>query len=171
MRHVVTTVPALATAALLAVSLHAQDATIKSKTQTKVDDAKTITMTGCLDSAVGASSYTLSRVVMERSSTEKSSDVPAIGTSGTIASYELVPKAGVDLTAHAGHKVTITGVMVSAATKTDDDADVKVKDKTKTKVDDAPDQKVESKSKAEIARGSMPKINVLSVQMVAPSCS
>ena len=161
MRRVISTcVVALSFAA---ASLSAQDdATIKSKTKIKTDDGKIVTTTGCLIG--GPSSYTLSRatpVIEER---------VTVGTSGTVVSYMLVPRGGVDLTTHVGQQVEVTGVLIPAATKGDDDAKIKVEEKTKAEIDNAPDAKSKSKTKVDVPRGASPQLAVTSVKMVGATC-
>ena len=147
-----------------AASVSAQDdATIKSKTKIKTDDGKIVTTTGCLTG--GPSSYTLARAtpvaVEERVS---------IGTSGTVVSYTLVPRDNVDLTTHVGQMVEVTGVLVPPASKGDDDAKIKVQDKTKADVEDSPDATAKSKTKVEVPRGATAQLAVTSVKMVGATC-
>jgi hypothetical protein len=161
MRRVISTcVVALCFAA---ASLGAQDsATTKTKTTVKADDGKVVTTTGCLIG--GPSSYTLTRatpIVEER---------VTIGTSGTVVSYTLIPRGSVDLTTHVGQQVEVTGVMIPAATKGDNDAKIKVQERTKTDVDNAPDAKSKSNTKVEVPRGANPQLAVTSVKMVGASC-
>ena len=161
MRRVISTcVVALCFAA---ASLSAQDnATTKTKTKVKSDDGKVITTSGCL--VGGPSSYTLSRAtpVVEEKVT--------VGTSGTVVSYTLVPRDGVDLTTHVGQQVQVTGVMIPAAGKHDDDAKIKVQERSKTDIDNAPDAKSKSNTKVEVPRGAFPQLAVTSVKMVGATC-
>ena len=186
----------LAVASVFAVSVSAQDTTVKTKTKIDADDAKVITMTGCLSQAPSGNVFVLAGAtklagddmrsksrtkidvddneteVKTRTKTEvETDDDEAVGTSGSVATYELMPKEGVDLTPHIGHKVEVTAVALKAASGTDDDADVKVRTETKVKVDDAPDTKVKSKTEAELPRGANPRLTVLSVKHIAPSCT
>jgi len=161
MRRVISTcVVALCFAA---ASVSAQDdVTIKSKTKIKTDDGKVVTATGCLIG--GPSSYTLTRatpVVEER---------VTVGTSGTVVSYTLVPRGGVDLTTHVGQQVEVTGVLIPAATKGDDDAKIKVEERTKTDIDNSPDAKSKTKTKVDVPRGANAQLAVTSVKMVGASC-
>jgi hypothetical protein len=165
-----TTIAWVAAAACTAVvSLHAQDTTVKSKTKVKADDAKVITVSGCLDQGTESSTFTLTNAAMSQVSTQESPEVSAVGTSGAVTSYELVPKGNVDLSAHVGQQVEITALALPAAGK-DDDAKVKMKSKTKVKEDDAPDASVQSKTKAELPRGPMPRLTVTAVKSIAASC-
>jgi hypothetical protein len=184
-----------AAACAFAVAVSAQDATVKSKTKIDADDAKVITVTGCLSKAPSGDLFVLAgattlkgddmksksktKIDVDENETEvknkskaevETDDDEAVGTSGSVATYELMPKEGVDLTPHVGHKVEITAVAVNAADD-DDDAEVDVKTKTKVKVDDAPDTKVKSKTEAELPRGPNARLTVLSVKHIAPSCT
>ena len=184
-----------AAACAFAVAVSAQDATVKTKTKIDTDDAKVITMTGCLSKAPAGELFVLAgatklkgdemastsktKIDVDRDETEvktktkaevETDDDKAVGTSGTVATYELLPKEGVDLTAHVGHKVEITAIALNPSND-DDDAEVDVKTETKIKVDDAPDSKVKSRTEAELPRGANARLTVLSVKQIAPSCT
>ena len=153
---------------LAAVPLGAKDSTTKSTTTVKADDAKVTTLTGCVTG--GPSSFTLTKVAAANTAREKSSEPSPVGTSGTVSSYSLSARDGVDLSEHVGKKVEVTGAVLPAASKGDDDSKISVSERTEVKRDDAPDEKVESKASAEIARGASPTFAVASVKMVAASC-
>jgi hypothetical protein len=184
-----------AAACAFAVAVSAQDATVKTKTKIDADDAKVITMTGCLSKAPSGDVFVLAgatklkgddmesrsktKVDVDDDETEvktktktevETDDDEAVGTSGSVATYELMPKDGVDLTAHVGHKVEVTAIALNPA-DSDDDAEVDVKTKTKVKVDDAPDTKVKTRTEAELPRGANARLTVMSVKHVAPSCT
>ena len=184
-----------AAACAFAVAVSAQDATVKTKTKIDADDAKVITMTGCLSKAPSGDLFVLAgatklkgdemastsktKVDVDEDETEvktktktevETDDDKAVGTSGSVATYELMPKEGVDLTAHVGHKVEITAIALNPADD-DDDAEVEVRTKTKIKVDDAPDTQVKSKTEAELPRGANARLTVMSVKHIAPSCT
>lgn len=187
----------LAAACAFAVSVSAQDATVTSKTKIDADDAKVITMSGCLQQGPSGDLFVLSGAttlkgddMSSKSKTkidqdddetevttktqtevEKDDDDKAVGTSGAVKTYELMPNEGVNLTPHVGHKVEVTAVALDAASATDDDADVEMKTETKVKVEDAPDSKVKSKTEAELPRGKNARLTVMSVKHVAPSCN
>jgi hypothetical protein len=189
------TISAAVIALALGVAVSAQDSTVKSKTQVKSDDAQTVTMTGCLlPNAAGG--YTLSGTMasagddatikskvktdvddedtkVKSKSTAKidNDDHKAIGTSGSVSSFDVSARDGVDLAAHAGHKVTIAAVMLDAASKGDDDAKIKIKEDTKVKAEDSPDGKVQSKTKAELPRGANARLMAVSIQQVGENCS
>jgi hypothetical protein len=184
-----------AAACAFAVAVSAQDATVKTKTKIDADDAKVMTMTGCLSQAPAGDLFVLSGVTMLKGDDMKSKaktkvdvdpnetevqtrtktevekeEEQAVGTSGTVTAYELMPKEGVDLTPHVGHKVEITAVALDPKDG-DDDADIDVKTETKVKKDDAPDAKMKSRTEMELPRGKSPRLTVMSVKHVAPTCT
>lgn len=177
----------------LGVSVGAQDSTVKSKTKVKTDDAHAVTLTGCLQQGSGLESFTLIGATSAvgddlKSKTTIKTDVDDHDTTvtgrtkakvdtdhGTAATagvaYDLHPKQGLNLAMHVGHQVEVTAVMIDAASSTDDDAKVKIKEDTKAKVEDAPDARTRSKSKVEVPRGSYPQLTALTVRTISPSCS
>jgi hypothetical protein len=184
---------AFALAAAVAVSASAQDTTIKSKTKIEADDAKIVTMTGCLQSGTGevftltaakgkagdeleAKSKTKIDVdkdeteVKSKSRTEIENTETPVGTAGAVTTFDLTPNEGVNLTPHVGHRVEITGV---AADKKDGDDDAEIEMETKTKIEreDAPDSRVKSRTEAEVPRGAHKRLTVMSVKHISPSCS
>ena len=185
--------------ALGATALAAQDNTVKSETKVKGDDARSITMTGCLvqqsaglftitgDATSTGEDLTLksktktdvddektkvtSKTESKVDATDKDKKDGAVGTSGSSQVFEVSAKEGVDLAAHAGHQVRISGMMLDAATKGDDDAKVKIEEKTKVEREDAPDGKVNSKTKAELPRGAHARLMAMSVEPTGESCA
>ena len=162
MRRVLST--SLLAVAFAAVSVSAQEATIKSKTKINSDDAKPATFAGCLTG--GPTGYMLTNVAGNARSRDH-----AIGTSGVVAEYDLTPREGVDLSSHVGERVEISAIMVKAATKHDDDAKVEIRNRTKVEADHQPDQTSKSTTKAEIPRGPLPKLAVMTVRTISPTCS
>ena len=185
-------VPACALAVAMAVSANAQDSTVTSKTKVNADDARTVVMTGCLTqtgatymlagaTAVTGEDLTVKSKVktdVDKDETEVSArtqaeidhaDDDAVGTSGATTMYQLDPRAGVNLAAHVGHKVQISGVMLDPA-KGDDDAEVTIREDTRVKNDDAPDARVRTKTKAELPRGAHARLSVVSVKPMSGSC-
>jgi hypothetical protein len=150
-----------------AAALHAQDTTIKQETKIKADDAKVMTVSGCLGGSGSSFVLTNAAAVTEPS---KKDGKKSVGTSGVVASYALVPREGVALASHVGQRVELVGVVIDAAKKGDDDAKVKIEDKTKVKREDAPDSKSDTTTKARIARGPEAQFAVTSVKMVSPVC-
>jgi hypothetical protein len=184
-----------AAACAFAVAVSAQDATVKTKTKIEADDAKVITMTGCLSKAPAGDLFVLAGAtklkgdevtsrsktkididedeteVKKRTKTEvETDDDEAVGTSGSVATYELMPKEGVDLTPHVGHRVEITAIALKPGDE-DDTAEVDVRTKTEVRREDAPDTKVKSRTEAELPRGANARLTVMSVKHIAPSCT
>lgn len=186
-------IPVVALALGMAVSAAAQDSTVKSRTKVSGDDARALTLTGCLErgpagvfslnNASARSSdevTTRSKVetdvddhgdnVKTKSRTEVDhDDGRRAGVAGLKASYELTANQGVDLASHVGEQVLVTAVAVERK-KGDDDAKVKIEEDTKIDRENAPDSKVKSRTEAEIPRGDHTRVTVLSVKTVAPSC-
>jgi glycerol-3-phosphate cytidylyltransferase-like family protein len=184
-----------AAACIFAVSVSAQDTTVKSKTKIEADDAKIITMTGCLSKTPSGDVFVLAgatklagdemtarsktKVDVDDDETETKTksktevehdDDKAVGTSGSVAVYELMPKEGVDLTPHVGHKVEVSAIALDPKDH-DDDAEVEIQTRTKVKRDDAPDSKVKTETEAELPRGENARLTVVSVKHIAPSCT
>jgi hypothetical protein len=187
-------ISAIAIALSAAVSLGAQDTSVKSKVKVEADDARTMTLTGCLQrgpaniytlrgtSAIAGDETTVrSRVktdvdddgddVKTEARTEIDRDGDRqVGTSGLIATYELSPQQGVDFASHVGKQVQIVAVALDAKNG-DDDAEVKVTEQSEVRREDAPDSKVKSRVEAEIPRGKNAKVTVLSVKPMGTSCN
>jgi hypothetical protein len=176
---------------VFAASVSAQDATVRTKTKVEADDAKVVTMTGCLQQGAAGDFFVLSGATMMKGDDLKSKtrtkvdvdkdetevrtktktevdDQEAVGTSGMVATYELIPKAGLDLTPHVGHRVEVTAVAVEAGKG---DADVEMRTETKVERDDARDTKTKSKTSVEVPKGKTPRMTVMSVRHIAPGCS
>jgi hypothetical protein len=184
-----------ALAAALAASLHAQDTTTTTKTEVNADDARTIVATGCLQQAPDTKTFTLMGAVAATgedldAKTRVSTDVDKddvetktetrvevdradrpVGTSGVMKTYELSPRAGVDLSAHVGKRVEISAVMVDAAAGGDDDARVEIEEMTTVEREDAPDSKVETETGADLPRGDRARLMVVSVKPTGASCA
>src|SRR5262245_39620691 len=129
-----------ASALLAAATLSAQDKTIKTETQIKSDDAKVVTMTGCVSG--GPQAFILTNAVFADQARKGSKDDKAVGTSGSSGVYALTPNEGVDLKSQLGHKVEVIGAIIPAKDG-DDDAKLEVREKTRVNREDAPDSKSE----------------------------
>jgi len=159
MRFVVNAALALTIAS--AAALHAQDATIKSKTRVKGDDVKAVTYTGCLQTGTETRSFILDKVVPVGRTTK----TEATGTAGEVArttttTYALIPGERVEFQNMVGHKVEVTGVLVSGDSKTET--------KTSIEREGAKDTKTKDKSKTD---NGMPQLRVTSVKHLADSCT
>jgi len=154
-----------ACALLAAATLSAQDKTIKTETRIKADDAKVVTMTGCVSG--GPQAFILTNAVFADDA--RKGDKP-VGTSGSSGVYALTPNEGVDLKSQIGHKVEVVGALIPPAKDGDKDAKVEVREKTRVDREDAPDSKSETRTEAKIARGEHAQFAVASVKMVSPIC-
>jgi hypothetical protein len=182
--------PIGAAVAALAVTVSAQDTTVKTRTQIEADDAKVMSMTGCLrhdaatdtysligaiaSSATGLSTRTETRTEVEKDevnvetrSKTKAED-GAVGTSGVISTYALVPRSGVELKAHAGKRVQISALKIERG---EGDAEVTVREKTTTEREDARDTSTRSKTTVEVPRSPGGAYTVVSVKEMAGTCS
>src|SRR4051812_2354351 len=129
MRHLLSA--AVIAAAISGVAA-AQDTTARTRTEIKGDDAKVISMTGCLRQDPATSAYVLlgtttasgdkvttnSKVKTDvdkdkttvRGKTETKADGGAVATGGAYSTYMLVPGNNVDLAAHVGEQVQISAI-------------------------------------------------------------
>ena len=179
----------------LGVTAAAQDSTVKSQIKVSGEDARAVTMRGCLQQTAGSGFLLLGAVTAsgedltsktktktdvdddEKSVKSKtatkvdSDDKKNVGTTGTAAAYVVLPREGVDLAAHSGKEVELTAVLVDARRGGDKDADVTIREKTKVDSDNAPDATVESKTKAEVPRGATPRLTAMSVKSLGRSCA
>ena len=114
------------------------------------DPAKSIVVTGCVSG--GPAAFTLSNA-MAAASPAKPGENP-VGTAGISTSYDLTPRAGVDLSVHVGHKVEITGTPAEAGSGAG------------TPAAGAGDKPAGAGRAAPAA-----KLNVTAVKMVSTSCS
>src|SRR5947209_17997999 len=142
-RYLTGTLAAFSCASMLIVNASAQ--TSESKTKVKAEHAKPITYTGCVQTGTETRTYVLQNVV-------PISKTETRGTAGTMTttSYALLPETTVELQEHVGHKVEVTGVLIPAGK-----GEATIKTRTKTNGS-------EEKNKAEVDRGSMPQLKVIS---------
>jgi hypothetical protein len=176
-------------AAALTATANAQDSKVKSRTDIKADDAKVISMTGCLRNDPVTNSYTLvgtvsaagndltakSKVKTDvdkdkttvQGKTEAKGNKP-VATAGNIATYALLAAPDVNLAPNVGQQVQVSAVQVE---KGHGDADVKIKDQTKVERENAPDSKSNSKTKVELPRSSNAAYTVVSVTSLGTPCA
>jgi hypothetical protein len=150
-----------------AAPLAAQDTTIRRETRIKADDARILTISGCLGG--GAPNFVLTNVTAATVPGGKKGD-QAVAATGLMNAYALVPREGVSLAAHVGQRVQIVGVVVEAATKGDADAKIEVRERTEVEREGAPDARTETTTKARIPRGPTAQFAVTSVKMISPVC-
>jgi hypothetical protein len=192
MKHAI---PICAVALTFAISVSAQDTTVRSKTRVKADDASAMTLTGCLQAGTAPGTFMLvgtsssaSGDVTTRSKTKTDvdddrtkvesttrtkvdDDKDHVGTAGAATMFDLFPRENVNLTPHVGHQVQITAVAIEPASGRDKDADVRIKEDTKVERENAPDARARSTTKVELPRGAHPRLTAISVKHIAPTCS
>ncbi len=152
---------AAATCALglaFALTVNAQDTTVKTETKTSGGEVKTVSYTGCVGAGTETRTYVLSKVVPVTRTTE------AVGTGGTTTvtetSYMLVPGETIQIQEHVGRKVEVTGTLIPAG-------DTKTETKTTVEREDAKDTTVKEKTKTENA---MPQFRVTAIKDLAQRC-
>jgi hypothetical protein len=179
-------------AATLSAPVFAQDSKVKSRTDIKADDAKVITMVGCLRTDSATSSYSLvghiaaagdditakstvkTDVDKDKSKVEGKTEVKgdkdkkAVATAGDIVTYALLAGPNVNLAPNVGKQVQISALQVE---KGRGDADVKIKEQTKVEREDAPDSKSDSKTKLELPRSPNAAYTVVSVTSLGTPCA
>ena len=89
-------------------------------------DAESVILTGCLGG--GPSKFVLTNVAMAAPGDNKGQK-PS-GTPALAASYDLVPRDGLALTPHVGHRVELTGVIVASPKPGETPAAADAPDKT-----------------------------------------
>lgn len=188
MRRLVTTC-AIVAAAAAAAGAQDRDTTVKSRTEVKADDATVLSLTGCLQQETPNGPFTLVGTMAAagdkvKTRTEVKTDVDdddvevrartkakaddAVGTSGSLTTYTLVPRSGVSLAPHVGHQVQISAVTLDPG---EDDADVTITDKTTVDTDDAPSRTGRSQTKIEVEGLRHGQYAVVSVKALATPCA
>ena len=157
-------VMAVVIAAAGAVGLGAQD--VKTKTEVKADDAKSVVYTGCLATGEETKTYILENALPLKE-TRTRTTVGASGlpesTTTTTLKYVLVPGERIDLQKNVGHKVEVTTVVIPAG-----DDKTKIETTTKTKVEGQPTQKTETKEK--VRQSDTPQLRVVSIKHLSDRC-
>ena len=178
-------------AAALAAPAIAQDSKVKSRTDIKADDAKVISMVGCLQRDAPTNGYMLvghvaaagdditakstvkTDVDKDKTKVQGKTEVKgdkdkAVATAGDIATYALLAAPDVNLAPNVGQQVQISALQVE---KGHGDADVKIKDQTKVERENAPDSKSNSKTKLELPRSPNAAYTVVSVRSLGMPCA
>jgi hypothetical protein len=175
--------------AALAVTASAQDTTVKSRTKITADDAQVMTISGCVRQDALTGTYSLvggsmtagddlktkSKVktdvdkddVTVKGKTSTKVDDGAVATSGVVSTYTLVPRSGVDLSAHVGHRVQVSAIAVDRG---EGDADVKIKNKTTVDPDHASDTTTRTKTKVEVPKTAFGAYSVVAVNPLSGVC-
>ena len=138
------------------LTAHAQDTTVKSRTKTTGGDVQTVTYTGCVQTGTEAKSYILDKVVP----VSRTTTTDAAGSTSSSTTYMLVPGEKVEVQQHVGHKVEVSGTLISGG-------DVKSETKTTVDREHAPDTKTREKVET---HGPMPQFRVTSIKSLAERC-
>lgn len=172
-----------------AVTVGAQDTTVKSRTKVDVDEGHAVSMTGCLRQDAVTGRYTLQGTVAAageevqtktkvktdvdddetevRTRTRSKVDDGPVGTAGAVSTFTVVAGNKVNLAAHAGQRVQLSAVMVDAEHR---DADVKVRNRTTVDPDNARDTTTRSTTKVEIDRALPGQYTVVAVTPLGGGC-
>jgi len=156
MRFVASVTVALTVA--FAAAMQAQE--VKSTTKISGDNVKAVTYSGCLQSGTEARSFILDKVVPVGQSTKTEVGTAGEITKTTVTTYALVPGERVDFQPMVGHKVEVTGVLVSGDSKTE----------TKTKVEREGEKDVTTKEKSK-TENALPQLRVTSIKHLADTCT
>jgi hypothetical protein len=162
---------------------------VKSRTDIKADDAKVVSMTGCLRNDPATNSYMLvgsigaagdditaksnvkTDVDKDKTKIEGKTEVKgdkSVSKAANVATYALLAAPDVNLAPNVGQRVQISAVQVE---KGHGDADVKIKDETKVERENAPDSKSNTKTKLELPRSRNAAYSVVSVTPLGTSCA
>lgn len=182
-------IPAVIVVLTLPMAASAQDSKTKSRTNIKADDARVMSMTGCLRQEVASGVYTLDGAIAAsgkelqtdskiktdvdkdkttvKGETETKSKDGAVATTGASSTFLLVPGNNVDLASHIGEQVKVTAIMVERG---HGDADVKIKDQTKVEPEHGKDTTSTSKTKVELPKSSAGQYTVMSISSSGMRC-
>jgi len=176
-------------AAALSMPANAQNSKVESRTDIKADDAKVISLTGCLRNDPVTNSYTLvgtvtaagdnvttkSRVKtdVDKNTTTVQGKSEAKGNekvdaAGAVSTYFLFAAPGVNLMPQVGQQVQIAALRME---KGHGDVDVKIKDQTKVERENAPDSKSASKTKLELEKSPSNAFTVVAVTPLGMPCA
>ena len=183
------TLAACAIALSTVIVASAQDTTIRSRTDIEADDAKVVSMTGCLKQDVAGNFTLIGTVVKSRegvttetkvrtendrdeskvtTTTRTRAEDGRVGTAGSMSTFFLRPRDGVALLPHVGQQVQLSAVMVDRDEK---DAEVKIEEKVTVDPEDADSQTKRSKTEVEIDRGAPGHYTVMTVKALGQACN
>jgi hypothetical protein len=102
-----------------------------------------------------------------KTESKTSVDDGAVGTTGSVATYALVPRAGVDLMPHAGKSVEVSAVKVEAGRG---DAEVTIREKTTVDPEGKSDTSARTKTEIELPKSPAGSYTVMSVKQGPGGC-
>jgi hypothetical protein len=139
-----------------ALTVHAQETTVKSKTRSSGGEAQTVTYTGCVQSGTEAKTYVLNKVVPKTRTTTTDLET---GETLTSTAYALVSST-VQVQEHIGKKVEVTGTLIPGG-------DTRTETTTRVERDDAPD--IRKRERVE-TKNAMPEFRVTSIKDLGERC-
>ncbi len=182
--------PVFALAVALTLPVTAQDSTVKSRTKIKADDARVVSMTGCVREDPVTHVYSLAGTMAGggdqltsktktktdvdkndtkvRETTKTKADDSAVATTGSITTYALLSPAEVPLSNYVGRRVELSAIMTDPG---HGDADVKIREKTNVDPEHGDDSTIRSKTKSELPRTPYGQYTVVSVKPLSGTCS
>lgn len=190
MRRILCACAVAAAAGVTAVS--AQDSTVETRLKIDTDDAKAVSMTGCLQRDL-AGNFTLVGVIAKagdelttttkvetdvdddrarvRTETETKVDEGVVGTTGSMGTFMLTPRETVALANYVGQQVQISAITLDADAE---DAEVEIEEKTTVDPEDGDDSTKRTKTEIEIDRDDddavHPRYTVVSVKGLGTAC-
>lgn len=165
-----------------------QDKEVTSRTTVEADDATAVSLTGCLRQdvpgtftlvgtmvAAGEDVTTKTKVetdvddddVEVKARTRARADDP-VGTSGSVRTFGLMPRAGVALAPHVGKQVQVSAVVLEPD---EDDAKVKIEDKVTVDPDNGRERTSRSRTEVEVENVPHGQFAVVSVKPLAGACA
>jgi ribosome-associated protein YbcJ (S4-like RNA binding protein) len=142
--------------AATALTAHAQETTVKSKTRSSGGEAQTVTYTGCVETGTEAKTYILNKVVPKTRTT--TTDLRT-GETETSTTYALVPGT-VQVKEHVGKKVEVTGTLITGG-------ETKTETTTRVERDGAPDT---TKRERVETTNATPEFRVTSIRDLGERC-
>jgi hypothetical protein len=104
-------IPVFALAVASIVPVSAQNGAATTRTKTKADDTRTITMTGCVREDPVKHTYSLvgtMAAAVDPSRPSTNVEKSAVGTTGSMATYPLLSPAEVELSTYVGKRVEMS---------------------------------------------------------------
>ena len=180
--------PVLVLTVAVAVPAVAQDNTTRTKTTIKADDARVVSMTGCLRQDTLSNTYSLvgtmaasgdeitTRSKVKTDVDKDSTKVKAttkteadhvVATSGSMRTFAILP-GDVALSRYVGQRVQLSAIMVEPG---HGDADVKIKEKAKVDPKHGDDSTATTKTKIELPKSPYGQYTVVSASPMSGTCS
>ena len=180
-------IPIGALLVVMTATAGAQDTEVRTRTTVEADDATVVSLSGCLREDVpgnftligtmaAAGDEVTTKTKVETDVDDDDVDVrartrsdaeDAVGTSGALRTFELMPRS-VALGAHVGKQVQLSAVVLDPD---EDDAKVKIEDKTTVDPDDGRDRTSRSKTKVEVQDVPHGRFAVVAVKSLGTSCA